>query len=912
MKKLYFLFLLLILNGTLLKAQKSIVVLGEIDRAVANQKVWIRYYSNGGACDIRDSALTNSLGKFSYSFTINTSCNFNPVLVDMIGCRNSTDTLHDFGYYKNTGLGPDTINVSFKYCDTCTLSAGFIDSINNRTAKFTNTTKGLNQTYKWYFGDTSNSTSTAKNPTFTYNTFGAYTVCLVVKDTLGICKDSICKTIAVGCNGFYAGFIDTVEGYCLRLYDTSTTQANRWHWSFGDGKTSTNKNTNYTYNRAGNYSLCLAATDTLSGCSDTVCKTIAIGTTNQCFNVGFNFNAPNDTAFFSNTSTNSASGSNIYTWKFGDGQTSTVENPTHIYSSSGTYNVTLIVTDTVRSFTDSATEAVGVGSCGGFIANFNNTINRDTARFINISSSGASVFNWDFGDGRTSSNLNPVHIYNIGNTYNVCLIASDTANGCVDTTCKQIIINTNPSCIGFNANFTYTTFKNTVNTTNLSTSSANKFKWYFNGSIATSTLKSPSYTYSGTKGCVFSYLVHIVAQDTANNCKDSTSKQVVFTSDYLNTGFTFLDSCDNVKFTNTSSSVVTDFKWDFGNTQTSTIANPITTYNSSGNYTVCLIAEDTANICKDTICKTININNSIQGTIFRDNIQLADSGTVWLIKMTIDSITNDTILTPIDSIVFTQPSATYKFDNIASGSYLLKTALLPGAAFYSNRLPTYYVKETRWDKAAFITVNNPCVAGDIVLKTGINPGGAGFISGFVKQGANKVGDPLAKITIVLYNADGSPFGFTNTDINGYYEFTNIAYGDYTVIADVLGKPSEEIKVSISATKPDIYNANFDVNTKNVTISKDATGIVSIVKGKLKIYPNPANNYATVLFNANKTGVATITVMDLTGKTVLSQTTETVAGNNKAELKINELLSGLYIITVNADTTVYVGRIGVNR
>ena len=750
MKKLTLIIFALLVSTTILKAQRTVVVCGQIDNPVANQTVWVSFFSSPSGCTVQDTTVTDSLGRYSHTITIGAGCAYNGVRMNMLGCKGVYDTLWNTQYYDTLRSGPDTLKANFKYCDTCNVQASFIDSINGQTATFSSTSSSSFTHLYWTFGDGGYSTS--QSPSHTYNSPGRYIVCLIGKDTINGCSDTICKSITVvsnnPCFGFNANFSTQFVGLNVNFYSSSNSQANVLIWDFGDSTTLTDtaKSAQHTYSSPGTYTVCHIAHDTINGCSDTVYKQITISASN----------------------------------------------------------------------------------CTGFNANFSDSIGGQTVSFNGslYSSGAANQFFWTFGDGGSSTAPNPTHIYNSPGVYTVCLVIKDTVRGCIDTTCKSIAV-ASTNCNGFTANFSYSI-----------------------------------------------------------NCSTAT-------------------------FTNSSSSSATTFSWVFSNRfNTSTLPNPTFNFSSAGNFSVCLTAVDSINGCSDTICKQLNIPYSLQGTIYRNNNQLADSGRVWLIRMTTDSITGDTILTAIDSAVFVQPNATYNFPNVTPGSYLLKAALLPGAAFYGNRLPTYYIKETRWDKATFINVNSPCATADIVLKAGNNPGGPGFIGGLVKQGANKTGDPLEKILVVLYHANGDPSGFTYTDINGEYAFDNIALGDYKVVVDLLGKHSAEYIVTIDATNPSDKKGNFDVNTKDVTLSKKPTGIAKLIKGKLSLYPNPAANSVNLYFDATTTETTTITVMDMSGKVVLTQNIIITDGSNHAQLYVTNIESGLYLVTIKTNNAHYTGKLSI--
>lgn len=231
-----------------------------------------------------------------------------------------------------------------------------------------------------------------------------------------------------------------------------------FYWDFGDGTGDTTvvPNTSHFYNAVGNYLVRLIAIDSATcNISDTSYQTIHLGNNRvtpdfvatkipPCTNLAYNF-----------TNTSSAvSGTfdpGIFTWDFGDG--SPVETHSfgdavqHTYPSPGTYNVKLTVTsddycnspeDTVRALRLSpevkaafTTPALG---CAPYEANFENN------------SQGGLDFIWDFGDGTTSTQTTPVHLYSNPGTYTIKLYAFDsTSCNKVDSTSFVIRVSSKPT-----------------------------------------------------------------------------------------------------------------------------------------------------------------------------------------------------------------------------------------------------------------------------------------------------------------------------------------------------------------------------------------------------------------------------------------------------------------------------------
>jgi PKD repeat protein len=159
------------------------------------------------------------------------------------------------------------------------------------------------------------------------------------------------------------------------------------------------------------------------------------------------------TVYFSNTSTNATS----WLWNFGDGTISTVQNPSHIYSTAGDYTVKLIASGAVN--TDSTLQILHVlnqPTVAGFTYSFSGSSLPVTVNFSNTSTN-ATGWVWNFGDGTTSTVQNPSHIYSTAGDYTVKLIAS----GAINTDSTSQIVH-----VLFQANDTYINL--TLNGTNYS------------------------------------------------------------------------------------------------------------------------------------------------------------------------------------------------------------------------------------------------------------------------------------------------------------------------------------------------------------------------------------------------------------------------------------------------------------
>lgn len=151
---------------------------------------------------------------------------------------------------------------------------------------------------------------------------------------------------------------------------------------------------------------------------------------------------------FSNSSTNATS----YTWEFGDGASSSEQNPKHTYTTGGTFSVNL--TTTGEGGTNTTTLTITIQNpVADPVANFTYTGDNNFApclvTFTNTSTNSVS-YNWDFGDGQTSTSQTPSHVYNIGGIYNITLTAKNSI-GIQDIVNKTVTIINIPTKLKINS-----------------------------------------------------------------------------------------------------------------------------------------------------------------------------------------------------------------------------------------------------------------------------------------------------------------------------------------------------------------------------------------------------------------------------------------------------------------------------
>ncbi len=305
---------------------------------------------------------------------------------------------------------------------------------------FTNTSTGATS-YAWNLGN--GTTSSLTNVSGSYLSAGTYTV------TLTAYNGPSSQTYTMVIRAYSpptVNFFGSTTAICpgTPITFTSATVANSWGplsyiWNFGDGFTSTATSPVYSYAFPGAYNVTLFATNG-AGCINSFSRSGYIYVYTPAL-VGFKAantafcKAPASVSF---TNTTTGTGPYSYTWFFGDGSSSFSANPVHIYTVSGSYSVTLKVTD-ANGCTDSLVQPafINIGSLAAGFTRVSGACLFTPVTFKNSSTAYVSS-KWDFGDGSTSTDTNGVHSYFTTGIYPVKLVVSDGT--CYDSVTHYITI----------------------------------------------------------------------------------------------------------------------------------------------------------------------------------------------------------------------------------------------------------------------------------------------------------------------------------------------------------------------------------------------------------------------------------------------------------------------------------------
>jgi len=543
---------------------------------------------------------------------------------------------------------------------------------------------------------------------------------------------------------------------------------------------------------------------------------------------------------FTNNST-LQTGLMTFLWKFGDGTSSTLYNPTHKYATYGVYTVRLIATSNY-GYKDSMDVQVNVFQLPTADFTVTNACEGSDVTFTDQSllPSGTPTFAWNFGDGTapgTTQNIG--HSYTVPGTYTVILTV--TVNGCVSSKVKY----------GTQAPRAAPSFSSTVacNNTkaqffNTSTLQLGTFgtHWKF-GDGGQSTAKNPTHDYSGFGNFDVTMII-----TTDLGCIDSITSAIT-TTESPKPDFALSNACSEevitmTNLTNTPQGGSNSYSWSFGNGQSSTDANPSTTYPAPGMYTVKLIAFN-GNGCFDSIMKKVPIDAKPLVSFFADDVCLG----------TLNEFKNNTVNLP------------------NGGSYVWDF----GNGVMSTGLDTSFVYANTGDFTVSLIATTPNGCSDTATNlVSVNPLPD---ASFVVQSAMK--------------GDGTmTFSANATNVAEYRWF--VGDGDQYLTQTVI----HQYKSSGNYTVKLIVTSNEDcISEQTETVSITPTSTQALNQGGMIVYPNPSNGSFTLTLK-EKVSPNAIGLYSVNGQLIeafdLSQLKD-----EKMTISMNGLSPGIYIIRVES-------------
>lgn len=719
-------------------------------------------------------------------------------------------------------------------------------------------------------------------PPIAYPGIGIYTVTLQDSSFCGIDDVSLSIQITDAPTAIITSTKDTIcEGESVTFINGSIGGANGYSWNYDLGSGFENGNggnKTRTYNTTGNYTIRLVARiNGAQGCSDTAeVDLFVLPSPNADFTFDNNNECDSMDVNFTNTSTGTIS---TYNWTFGNTNSFSGQNPpTQFYSSPGTYNIELTVAD-AQGCSNTETKPVRVRETP--VANFSvNSVCLNTpAVFTDLSTSGGdpiTSYNWTFGDGISSTQQNPTHLYTAFGIYTVRQIVS---NGfCVDTFEIQVTVENKPTASFVSSPKTGCS-RLTVNFSNQSSANATSFLWNFGDGSSSIFVRDTFHTYTNSGDFDTSFVVQMIAF-TAFGCTDTTRDTITvfpiptpsFTSDAV------IDCGPvTVNFTNTTVGDSLNYFWNFGDgTAVINDTNPTHIFENKtlfiNNYQVRLVVAS-QNGCRDTTIRTVQIYPEPIFTF----LSVPDSGCSPL-RVSFPSVVGavDYQWDFGDGLSATGPTPTHTYVNNTTNNQNYIVQLIAQSSFgcfdttYGNVLvfpnPTsdFSIDTNVGCQPLPVTFTNNSISSNSFLwdfgdGTSSTNGNANFIKTFTNTSAFTQFNDIRLITETVNGCRDTfqrtvevhPFiqaaftandtGCSPLDVN----FINQTFGGQNYMWD-FGNGSGSPLVSPNETYINTTNSNQIFTTQLIAMS--AKGCLDTAELPILVYPKPVANYSTDVTN----------------------------------------------------------------
>jgi len=526
-------------------------------------------------------------GSTADSLSINAPGDYHVQITDTNGCVFQSDTLYfDADPFETiVDLGAD---VDLCSGNSIGLIAGDTEAVD----------------YLWNTGET--------DSTIIVNTTGTYYIDVVNANGCEA-SDTIDVTIIGDAPTVIPAISTTVcQNEEISYQDQSTTSDGSniisWNWDFGDGGLATDEQGSYSYTNNGAFNVSLSV-ETSAGCFNDTTVSITVNeqpmldfsTVNYCQETVINFNAGQLTPTTINT----------WQWNFDDPSSGTDnqgsgQNTTHIFESSGDYDVQLIGTD-LNGCSDTVVETITIAPVPQVDFSFEEVCVGGLIEFENLStiaSGSISGYNWSFGDGTFSGQQEPQKLYSNHGTYSVTLNATGN-NGCSDQQTQPLKIHAfpivgqdiNSTCAGITSVFDDASF--------VPAGSIAEVYWSLNG---TSPLNgfNVEYVFENSGSQTIDQTVV-----SAFGCSSSESYTIQI-GDYISADFeiqpTALLAGIPISFNNLSVGALTN-EWIFGNLGTSTDVNPEFTFSETavGDEVTIELKIENSFSCRDSVSLTLPV-----------------------------------------------------------------------------------------------------------------------------------------------------------------------------------------------------------------------------------------------------------------------------------------------------------------
>ena len=828
--------------------------------------------------------------------------------------------------YTQRGTFPVTLTSSNSFGSNTVMMADFvtINDVPELTASFTenlltvqfNSTPNFHDSVLWNFGD--GNTSNLNSPTHTYAVAGTYTATVTATNGCGSVSQSFTFTADLFPSAnIVANTTRGCEGDVIQFSNNTSSNITSYNWSFPGGMpaTSTLANPTVTYSTAGLFDVSLIVSNTAGSGDNTKLDFIEIGAVP---NLSFTNNQTGNLLEL----VNNTPGTNVR-WEISDGTISELQAWTHSFATNGTFQVTVTVTNECGTDTETFSVTVDSFLSAGFTANQTSGCTPFQVNYMS-SSSTATNFNWSFPGGTpsTSTDPNPIVVYNTAGTFDASLTVSN-AFGSDVTTMSQFVTVQTLAPLSFDS-------QQNGNAIQLSNTTPGTTTQWTISDGGTST--SPNYTHTFQQNGTFTVTLLVSnacgSEETSFNVVVDAFPSAAFTANQTN-------GCSPLTVTYSSNTDnATSINWSFpgGTPSTSTDPNPTVTYNTDGTFDVTLTVGNAFGSDVSTMSQFISVatlapqsfdSEQTDNTIALNNTT-ANSQTLWTISDGTTSTNPNYVHTFTENGTFTVTLLTSNACGSEESSFLVIVDVFPESNFTTTGNVNGCLPFVMFYQSTAINADNhnwSFPGGDPATSTEVNPmvtylstgsfdvslevSNAFGVSQNSQVGVINVNDvPEADFEIV--SQDMGDFSLSSTTSGGNSLLWD--FGDGNTSTEENPDHTYEMAGTFTITLEVTNECGTTIVTETVVadITSDVDDLVPV--DGFTISPNPSSGEVNLVFDTPTTEPLTYEIIDVTGRIIMSRSLE--RGVRSQNVSIND--AGLYLFVITQNNSREVRRLVVMR
>lgn len=555
---------------------------------------------------------------------------------------------------------------------------------------------------------------------------------------------------------------------------------------------------------------------------------------------------------------------------------------------------TLIVFSPYSNVLKTTIQVNGIASSSEASYSYQQIENTSIIQFQNNSVGMYTTCLWDFGDGKSSTDVSPSHGYPAG-TY----IVSLTVFG-PDSFQDKFIDTITVAEVSCESQFTWTPIGPRKVHFDASTTTLNPvtFYWLFgDGSEGYGQQIDHIYTYAGE------YTITLVTTDDYGCLNEHQGVIIIDEVPSCLARFTYIPDPGSpylIHFTSVSTGNNLIYRWDFGDMSYSTVQNPSHAYNESGEYPVTLYITDSVTQCFDSISEVIGVGPGYYFNISGQILEGFFPTDSILVEAFIENA-NQTINRK-NSMV-SGPYGIYNFYALPKGNYIIKATPLASSSSFSNYVTTYYGNTVNWNESARINLNQNMNSMDISLRENPNiNGGAGQIKGEIWIQTDEFllkGKPASDIQMLLFDQSNHLVNGCFSDDNGSFMFYEIPMGTYKLRPEVTGVTADNFDITISPENPNLDELVVVIHNNTVAYGIEGHSLPTL-DDIGSVWPVPASQKVNIQLLSSSAEQYNVTLFSTSGQVISRYTFNSSGSEGQITIPLDNINSGLYIIRVEAE------------